>query len=162
MIRCVSCGDSRIASVLTTATTGNLGSMGGCVFTVSPRPSDSSDNPHFPAGGERGATGSRSAIQSQGHRAIWVVQSSHCGLIHESSDPESDPRLSAFPGARVRIAFRPGDTVAIGGPHPDDVFAGFRRREVVPPHRPDVRVTCSRLVAPHARSQHRQSRPPRV
>ncbi len=48
MIRCVSCGDSRIASVLTTATTGDFGSMGGCVFTVSRRPSDSSDNPHFP------------------------------------------------------------------------------------------------------------------
>jgi hypothetical protein len=50
--------------------------MGGCVFTVSPRPSDSSDNPHIPAGGEQAATGSRSAIQSLGHRAIWVVQSS--------------------------------------------------------------------------------------
>lgn len=138
MIRCVSWGDSRIASDLTTATTGDFGSMGGCVFTVSPRPSDSSDNLHFPAGGERADrfSISYSVTGTSGDWGGSIIAA--WDSYTESSDLESDPRLSAFPDTRVRIDFGLDDTVAIGGPYPDHVFAGLCRREVVLPHCPDV------------------------
>ena len=51
MIHRVSCDDPSIASILTTATRGGLGSIGVCVFTMPLRAEDSSDNQHLQAVG---------------------------------------------------------------------------------------------------------------